>query len=272
MNNSNYISIPINVIKSVSAGSIVYPPRGRFGPRIQSDIQIVMLYSGEMNVNIDGRSVHAAPGQVMMLMPGHEEMFTFSRTEDSWHRWIAIHAPMLESEVLEQLSSLPICLPISEEMNRLLDLILRIQQHTQAADPLLISLGLAALQLYPTESKLEMQKQEKHPAVYAALAWIANHYMDECTLKQMASHAGVSSEHLVRLFKQHEHTTPIQYVWRYRVDKAIGLLTNTGLSVSEISQRCGFKTSHHFARLVKKTTGCTASEIREQSWGGFLNL
>lgn len=261
--------ISLNMIESVNAGSIVYPPGGRFGPRIQPDIQLVMLYSGEMDVSIGDRTIHVKPGHLIMLMPGHEEYFTFSKTEDTWHRWIAVHVPDLDSKVLEQLSALPECLPLSENMNRLLDLMLRIVQDTAATDPLLISLGLAALQLYPSESKAALQKQEKHPAVYAAISWISEHFANEFTLNELAEVVGVSSEHLVRLFRQHEQTTPIQYVWNYRVNQAVALLTNTGLSITEIAYRCGFKTSHHFARLVKKTTGQTASELRQLSWSGL---
>lgn len=269
MNKSDSLMIPINSIKSAYAGTIVYPPGGRFGPRKQPDIQLVMLYSGEMNVSIDDRILHVKPGHVIILKPGHEEFFSFSRTEDSWHRWIAVHVPDLNQEVLDQLYALPDCLPLTEDMNRLLDLMLRIQQYSASTDPLLISLGLAALQLYPAESKQELQKQEKHPAVYAARKWISQHYAIDFTLKEMADHVGVSSEHLVRLFRQHEQTTPMQYVWRYRVDQAVGLLTNTGLSITEIAERSGFKTSHHFARLVKHTTGRTASELRQLSWSGL---
>lgn len=272
MRNAECTTIPISTIKSATAGSIVYPPGGRYGPRIQQDIQLVMLYSGQMNVTIDGRTIHVRPGHLIILMPGHEELFTFSKTEDSWHRWIAVRTPTLDNMVLEQLTALPECLPISEEMNRLLDLMLRIQQHTEVTDLLLISLGLAALQLIPMESEREMKKQDKHPAVYATLAWISENYSSKITLKEMADHVGVSSEHLVRLFRQHERITPIQYVWRYRVNQAIGLLTNTGLSISEIAHRCGFKTSHHFARLVKRTTGHTASELRQLSWSGFRSV
>ncbi|MBP1965380.1 AraC family transcriptional regulator of arabinose operon [Paenibacillus aceris] len=228
-----------------------------------------MLYSGEMDVTIGDRKIHVEPGNVIMLMPGQEEYFTFSKKEDTWHRWISVHVPDLKREIIEQLSSLPECLPLSENMNRLLDLMLRIQQHTSATAPLLISLGLAALQLYPTESKQLMQKEEKHPAVYAAIAWISGNFANEFTLKDLAEAVGVSTEHLVRLFRQHEHTTPIQYVWRYRVRQAVGFLTNTGLSITEVAQSCGFKTSHHFARLVKQTTGHTASELRQLSWGGL---
>lgn len=256
-------------IEAVYAGSVVYPPGGKFGPRVQQDVQLVMLYSGEMHVNISGRDLHVAPGHVALLKPGHEEMFQFSKSEETWHRWIAIHIPDMDCALMDQLNGLPECIPLSEDMNRLLDLMLRIQQYTAPTDPLLQSLGAAAIELYPAETSLAIRQQEKHPAVYKALSWIRDHYASEITLQQLAEQADVSKEHLVRLFRLHEGVSPVHYVWRYRVEQAIGMLTNTGLSITEIAHRCGFKTSHHFARAIKQATGHTASEMRLSSWGGL---
>ncbi|UVI31971.1 AraC family transcriptional regulator [Paenibacillus spongiae] len=265
----NQVTIPFETVASAAAGSIVYPPGGRFGPRIQQDVQLVMLYTGEMIVTIDGQELRVQPGHVVLLKPGHEESFIFSRTEETWHRWIAVHAPALASSVMESLYALPPYLPLTEEMNRLTDLMLHLQRQAMPADPVLRSLGLTALHLYPTESTKAFLQKEKHPAIYAALAWMHEHYAEDVTLKEIADHACLSSEHLVRLFKQFEQTTPIHYLWQYRVERSIELLTNTGLNVTEIAHRCGFKTSHHLARLIKQSTGRTASEIRQLSWSGL---
>ncbi|SFB44082.1 AraC family transcriptional regulator, arabinose operon regulatory protein [Cohnella sp. OV330] len=250
------------------AGSIVYPPGSRFGPRVQQDIQLVMLYSGEMTVTLPDRQLRVKPGHVILLKPGFEETFFFSKSEDTWHRWIAVHFEDLPAAAVEALDGLPECLPLSEEMNLLTDLMIRLNRQGSETDADVRSLGLAAMHLYPRESAKAMLQREKHPAVYAALAMIHDHYAEEMSLNQLASAAGSSPEHLVRLFKKHERASPIQYLWQYRVNRAVELLTYTGLTVSEISLRCGFKTSHHLARLVKETTGRTATDIRRTSWNG----
>lgn len=254
------------------AGSIVYPPGSRFGPRIQQDIQLVMLYTGEMTVTFSGRPLRVTPGHVVLLKPGVEETFFFSKSEDSWHRWIAVHFEELSETAVETLNELPECLPLSEEMNLLVDLMIHLNRQSAPTDADVRSLGLAALHLYPRDSEKSLHKREKHPAVYAALAAIRENYAGELSLAQLANAAGASPEHLVRLFKKHEHTSPIHYLWQYRVNRAVELLTHTGLTVSEIAARCGFKTSHHLARLVKETTGRTATDIRRTSWSGAGNM
>ncbi|GLX66447.1 AraC family transcriptional regulator [Paenibacillus glycanilyticus] len=256
-------------VTSAVAGSVVYPPGGKFGPRIQMDLQLVMLYTGEMTVTIDGRELHAEPGHVVLLLPGHEEQFVFSKTEDTWHRWIAVHAPELDDETLESFRRLPECLPLTEDMNRLTDLLIGLQRNVSSSDPVMLQLGLAALHLYPVESKRTLHQTEKHPAIYAAISWMREHYAEDVTLKEISASVNLSPEHLVRLFKQHEHMTPFQYLWNLRINKAVELLTNTGLTITEVALLCGFKTSHHFARQLKQATGRTASEIRQLSWSGL---
>lgn len=260
------LMIPFESLQYASAGSIVYPPGGRFGPRIQADIQLVMLYTGEMNVSIDGRLVQVLPGQLLLLKPGHEETFVFSKTEQSWHRWIAIHVNELSNELREMLYELPECLTLTEEMNRLTDLMLDVQRQVSDDDYAILSLALAAIHLYPVESKRVLLQKEKHPAVYTTLMWIHEHYAEDISLEKLAEQANLSSEHLLRIFKTNVQSTPIHYLWEHRVNKAVELLTSTGLTISEIAHRCGFKTSHHFARLIKKFTGKTATTIRQLSW------
>lgn len=259
------LSFPFDNVRYAHAGSIVYPPGGRYGPRIQQDIQLVLLYTGEMNVTIDGRLLHVQPGHAVLLKPGHEETFIFSKTEETWHRWISVKVSPIPEAAIHTLYDLPEFLPLSGEMNLLTDLMLNMLRNVPRDDATIRSLGLAALHLFPTETKRILLRREKHPALYAVLTWIHEHFAEEITLRDLANRAGLSSEHLVRLFKQHEQTTPMHYLWNYRVNRAVELLTNTGLTVSEIAHRCGFKTSNHFARLIKQLKGRTASEFRQSS-------
>ena len=56
------------------------------------------------------------------------------------------------------------------------------------------------------------------------------------------------------------------YVWARRVDAGVELLSGTGLPVGTIAERCGFQTSFHFARRVRRATGATPTEVRRRAW------
>jgi AraC family transcriptional regulator of arabinose operon len=82
----------------------------------------------------------------------------------------------------------------------------------------------------------------------------------------MAEAGHVAPEHLVRLFRRQTGTTPYRYLWDERIRLAVQLLEHTGEPISGIARRCGFRTSYHFARLVRVTTGLSPTPVRQRGW------
>lgn len=256
------------LIDAVSGGTIIYPAGGKFGPRVQNDVQIVLLHTGSMDIYVDD-VFHSVPkGHMVLLKPGHREEFIFSPTQQSWHRWIQIHIPDLIEEALVLLESLPFYIPLTDKMNQLTDLILSVKAHS--VNPhhagLLSALGMSAIRLYLAECHSLDASRSMHPAVLAAKSTMHARFGEALTLAETAQAACVTPEHLIRLFRREEQMTPTQYLWRHRMERSLQLLRSTGLSIGEIAERTGFQTSYHFARMIKKHTSQTPTEIRKQSW------
>ena len=55
------------------------------------------------------------------------------------------------------------------------------------------------------------------------------------------------------------------YLNHIRVNKAIDLIQNTDLSMTEIAMNCGFETIRNFNRVFKEIMGCTPSEYLRNS-------
>ncbi|MGZ9586441.1 helix-turn-helix domain-containing protein [Paenibacillus marinisediminis] len=259
---------PLDRVAYTGAGSVIYPPGGVFGPRIQKDIQLVLLDSGHMEVNIAGQTRSVKPGHATLLMPGNEEYFVFSRTQETWHRWISVHFSFLEHEEERILSDLPFSVPISSHLNRITEMILSMKMEFPEDSRMMTSLGHLALQIYYASVTSTAAKPPDHASVILVKQLIQERFGDELTLNDLAAHAGVTAEHLIRLFRKSEGTTPIRYLWNYRCIRAVELLKQSGLSISEITYRCGFKSTFHFAKSIKRQVGLTPTEIRQSSWLG----
>lgn len=257
---------PFDAVASAYAGTIVYPPRGTYGPRIQQDIQLVMLHSGELELSIAGVLHAVKPGQAVLLKPGHVEFFAFAERQESWHRWITLGTRPLTDDQLAYMESLPFSMPIPEALNVITDLILSLQNDYAHHEEPIRSLGYAALSLFMSRTS-QTKQQERHASVVLALNDIHRCYDEEITLPILANRAGVTPEHLVRLFHASQLPTPIRYLWKYRVVKATELLTQSGLAIGEIADRTGFKSAFHLSRLVKEQTGSTPSQLRKSAWG-----
>ncbi|MCS7062178.1 MAG: helix-turn-helix transcriptional regulator, partial [Anaerolineae bacterium] len=76
----------------------------------------------------------------------------------------------------------------------------------------------------------------------------------------------ISAPHLIRLFRRHTGTTPARYWWQLRLERGVELLRETGLSITEIAQRTGFRSSFHFSRLVKQRYRLSPRALRKQAW------
>lgn len=255
----------------VTAGSVVYPPGGHYGPRMQQNFQLVLLHTGRAMIRVDGVVNHLPPGHVALLHPGHTEEFFFANDTETWHRWVDVH-PMELSNWNDYLTALPFALPLSNAMNQLTDLLYDLSHQTtvHASHESLLSLGLGAIWLYVSESEHRGQERAKHPAVSLVKTAIHEGFPQALTLTGLAAVASVSPEHLIRLFRQCEGITPMKYLWQVRVNRALELLQSTGLTLREIAEQTGFQTTYHLSRLVKTKTGFTATEIRHQGWHGHV--
>lgn len=89
-----------------------------------------------------------------------------------------------------------------------------------------------------------------------------NYSDDELSLNTLASQVNFSPNHLSMIFAQQTGNTLIKYLTEYRMNKAKELLRCSGKRSSEISAEVGYKDSHYFSYLFKKTQGMTPTQYR----------
>lgn len=94
------------------------------------------------------------------------------------------------------------------------------------------------------------------------LQYIQTHYTEELTTEQIARQAAVSVSECLRCFHSTIGSTPIQYLKQYRIQKAVELLNDPSLRISEVGALCGFSEMSYFARTFRQAKGCTPSEYR----------
>ena len=97
--------------------------------------------------------------------------------------------------------------------------------------------------VYGILEKIERDKMTSigKTAFARCLRYIENNFcdpsLDICTV---CNEEFISASSLQRAFVQHLGMSPMQYVIKLRMDKALGLLMENSLSMKEISLRCGF--------------------------------
>jgi sigma-54 dependent transcriptional regulator, acetoin dehydrogenase operon transcriptional activator AcoR len=87
------------------------------------------------------------------------------------------------------------------------------------------------------------------------------------SLDDLANVAGVSRFHFHRQFRKTVGVTPREYVLRARIERAKGLLTDSDLTVGEVSGAVGFADQSHFSNIFRRLTAMTPRGFRNSMSG-----
>jgi AraC-like DNA-binding protein len=87
-------------------------------------------------------------------------------------------------------------------------------------------------------------------------------YADALDIEALARSAHVSRAHFIRSFRETFGETPHRYLQRRRIERAMAMLRDSDLSVTEICLEVGFTSLGTFSRTFREIVGVTASEYR----------
>jgi transcriptional regulator GlxA family with amidase domain len=98
---------------------------------------------------------------------------------------------------------------------------------------------------------------------FAALhEWISNHLSDDLPLPVLADQAGMSERSFSRHYAEATGLTPARAIERLRVEAARRLLSESGLPVKRICQRCGFGSEETMRRSFLRLLAVTPQDYR----------
>ncbi len=115
-----------------------------------------------------------------------------------------------------------------------------------------------------TEAARKKAYSKKDARLIAAKEYIDRNYTGDGCINNAAKITDVTRRRFNDLFKNTFGITPNRYVVRLRTEYAKQLLCVTDLSVSEISEMCGFSDIYYFSKTFKAETGQTPSDFRKQ--------
>ena len=115
-----------------------------------------------------------------------------------------------------------------------------------------------------TEESSEISRPDYSEIVKKAIEFISAHYMEaELARQQIAEHVFISEKYLSSLFKKETGTNLVAYINSFRVDKAIALLQETRLPISDIGFKVGFNSLQNFNKNFRSVTGKSPSDYRK---------
>ena len=93
--------------------------------------------------------------------------------------------------------------------------------------------------------------------------YIDLHFGEPITLQSLADIFFVSPYYVAHEFKEEIGVAPIQYLIRRRMQEACRLLTDTDMTLREISAAIGYDNMTHFSSLFKKNMHISPGQYRK---------
>lgn len=87
---------------------------------------------------------------------------------------------------------------------------------------------------------------------------------DDISLTEMSKVFYIDISYLSKIIKNATGKSFVKYITERRMEKAKGLLQNTEIAISDISERVGYTEANYFSQLFKKLVGISPSEYREK--------
>ncbi|HUN27944.1 MAG TPA: GlxA family transcriptional regulator [Steroidobacteraceae bacterium] len=110
---------------------------------------------------------------------------------------------------------------------------------------------------------LRAQLGSSHANLIEIAQVMEKHVEEPLPLDQIAAAASLSRRQIERLFRRYLDCAPKQYYLQVRLKRARELLTQTPLSIMEVSVACGFRSAHHFSKCYRAYYGRPPSAERD---------
>lgn len=104
---------------------------------------------------------------------------------------------------------------------------------------------------------------ENYDYVHYVKEYVAQHYMDNISFTELAAASHISRTYLSILFKKEVGCTFPEYLNKYRINKAIEIIQNKKLALSEVSSLVGYNDYAHFSKAFKKHTGYSPRDFMQ---------
>jgi len=96
-----------------------------------------------------------------------------------------------------------------------------------------------------------------------SLQFVETNYSRKLYISEMAKSVGLNKNYFSAFFKENIGVTPQQYIIKFRINKACELMSNSGLTISDISRSVGYDDTLGFSKVFKKEKGMSPKSYRE---------
>ncbi|HHW45997.1 MAG TPA: AraC family transcriptional regulator [Clostridiales bacterium] len=237
----------------------------RCDPHFHSNIEIVYMLEGEMEVTINNHTAVLRPGWVSIA--NSYDIHTYKTPHYSKARILIVPTDIVKS-FNNLTKTVNFASPFMEncECSRDIDsATLRLTEFNNTRNSL-VAKGLIYFVLGILIEKIGLKNRDEgsqsDTLMKNILIYLENNYLNRLTREDLAKHFGYSQNYLSRLFNSKLGCGMNQYINVLRARHAASLIHDTNLSLTEIAYQSGFGSCRTFTRAFKEFYNITPSEYK----------
>ncbi|MBS4178464.1 AraC family transcriptional regulator [Lederbergia citrea] len=224
--------------------------------------------SGKGMIEVDGKMHPLSAGQAFLVQIPSEHRYFLPKESNYWE---FVHITLFGYEAQKAFTFMNdkighvISFPPESPPIRLLLNILQEAYEKKITDAYHASaLGYSfIMELYRFAQNIGASSEKWPEQISKAVFYAQKHYDQPIGLDDMVEASGLSKYHFTRLFHKVTGMTPLKYLTKIRIDKAIELLHVSQLSIEEIATQVGYSNGNYFSKVFHKKIGMSPGQFRQ---------
>jgi AraC-like DNA-binding protein len=107
-----------------------------------------------------------------------------------------------------------------------------------------------------------LESYDRVNIVNSIVSYINENYMKDISLDKISKNMYLSSVYISKIFKEEIGESPINYLIKVRLAKALELLKQGNLTIKAVAKSVGYDDAYHFSKLFKKYYGSPPSKFK----------
>ena len=247
-----------------------YQPGEIVGPAVREHYLVHYCLSGRGIYRAQGIKYEIGPGEGFLILPGELTSYQADDQEPWSHIWVGFSG----SRAAQYLQ----CCGLGKEhrtyqcaqpqrLEACVEAMMSFDTAGAGNELLLLGELYTFLGWVAQSAQGSARRSRETAAEYVELAmeYIRSHFQEDLTVAKLAQYVGLNRSYLTTVFQNTINMSPQQYLMRFRMEWAAGMLCEDKLTVGEIARSCGYPDPLTFSKAFKRTLGVTPTQYRRDN-------
>lgn len=235
-----------------------------YEPMFHSHGEIFYVSEGRISVNIDGNKRELTSGDMCVVFPYAIHSYEPIGKVKALY---VLFSTESAGEFAETLLSWRAENPFLEKGDEYLPLIKKAILYSKGNTPSEQKAAGAYLRAilgeFTVNTELKDMRSANPDTIRAILSYCSEHFCENISLKNIADSVFVSERYITGIFAQRIGCSFRKYINNLRIQKAVELMENTSMRITDVMYECGFKNQSTFNKVFLEEKGMTPREYRK---------